>query len=190
MEPLATTIAPSSSIRNMPSHTINRGNAKDDKGDSEGAIVDYTRAIELNPKYAAAYYNLAYTKQAKGDIDGAIADYTRAIELNPKDAVAYNDRGVTRQQKYDFHGAIADFDHAIKLNPKYAAAYANRGNAEQRMTTWMAQLLILTAPSSSTQKMQSRIISVPTPNGKRRTPPVLMPIIAGNRTRWERWRFL
>ena len=35
----------------------NRGNAKDDKGDLDGAIADYNRAIELDPKLAIAYNN-------------------------------------------------------------------------------------------------------------------------------------
>jgi len=38
------------------------------KGDVVGAIADVNRAIELDPKLAAAYYNRAYTKQGKGDI--------------------------------------------------------------------------------------------------------------------------
>ena len=34
---------------------INRGNAKSDKGDLDGAIADYSQAIQLDPKDADAY---------------------------------------------------------------------------------------------------------------------------------------
>src|SRR5439155_26586183 len=61
-----------------------RGLAKEAKGDHDGAIADYNRAIELNPKHASAYNNRGIAKQAKGDLDGAIADYNRAIELDAK----------------------------------------------------------------------------------------------------------
>ncbi len=71
----------------------NRGAAKIEKGDLDGAIADYNRAIELNPKDARAYNNRGIAKRAKGDLDGAIADYNRAIELDPKLAIAYNNRG-------------------------------------------------------------------------------------------------
>src|SRR5215468_11850684 len=35
----------------------NRGIARQQKGDSAAALSDYTRAIELNPRYADAYLN-------------------------------------------------------------------------------------------------------------------------------------
>lgn len=52
------------------------------------AIADHTRAIELDPTYAAAYYNRGVAHDGKGDSDDAIADYTRAIEIEPKFASA------------------------------------------------------------------------------------------------------
>src|SRR5271166_1832460 len=107
-----------------------RGNAKDDKGDSDGAIADYTKAIELKPDYAEAYYNRGVAKKAKSDFDGAIADYTKAIELKP-DMAAYYNRGNAKQAKGDFDGAIADYSKAIELKPDYAGVYYNRGNAKQ-----------------------------------------------------------
>jgi len=108
----------------------NRGAAKIEKGDLDGAIADFNRKIELNPKDARAYYNRGIAKQAKGDLDGAIADFSRAIELDPKHAVAYYNRGIAKQAKGDLDGAIADFSRAIELDPKHAVAYNNRGNAK------------------------------------------------------------
>jgi tetratricopeptide (TPR) repeat protein len=60
----------------------NRGIGKQAKGDLDGAIADYNRALELNPKYATAWQNRSVAKRAKGDVDGSNADYNRAIELN------------------------------------------------------------------------------------------------------------
>ena len=61
-----------------------RGLAKEAKGDHDGAIADYNRAIELDPKQPRAYMNRGFAKQAKDDVDGAIADYNRALELAAK----------------------------------------------------------------------------------------------------------
>jgi tetratricopeptide (TPR) repeat protein len=52
----------------------NRGLAKQDKGDLDGAIADYNRAIELDPKYFFAYNNRGNAKKDKDDLDGAIGD--------------------------------------------------------------------------------------------------------------------
>jgi Flp pilus assembly protein TadD len=63
---------------------MNRGFAKQAKGDVDGAIADFNRAIELDPKQPRAYMNRGFAKPAKGDHDGAIADYNRALELAAK----------------------------------------------------------------------------------------------------------
>ena len=56
---------------------------KAENGDSAGAIVDYTKSIEIDP-HKVAYYNRALSKQKLNDFSGAIADYTKAIELDPE----------------------------------------------------------------------------------------------------------
>ena len=109
----------------------NRGIAKRAKGDLDGAIADYTKAIELKPDYAVAYSNRGAAKQAKGDLDGAIADFTKAIELKPDYPHAYVNRGIAKRAKGDSDGAIADCTKAIELKPDYAEAYSNRGGAKR-----------------------------------------------------------
>jgi Flp pilus assembly protein TadD len=107
-----------------------RGNSKLDKGDFDGAIVDYSKAVELKADFASAYSNRGIAKADKGDFDGAIADYAKAIELRPDFADAYNNRGIAKQSKGDFDGAIADYSKAIQFGPADADAYNNRGIAK------------------------------------------------------------
>jgi tetratricopeptide (TPR) repeat protein len=71
-------------IRLQPDYAAafdNRGNARSDNGDGEGAIRDYTEAIRLQPDYAAAFYNRGNARRAKGDTEGAIQDLNEAIRL-------------------------------------------------------------------------------------------------------------
>ena len=105
---------------------VNRGIEKGKEGDLDGAIADFTRAIELNPKDDAPYYNRAQAKRLKKDATGAIADYTRAIELGSTNPAAYNNRGNVRSENNDPDGASADYSRAIELKPDYARAYYNR----------------------------------------------------------------
>jgi lipoprotein NlpI len=108
-----------------------RGRAKLAQDDWEGAIVDFTRAIALNPSYAEAYDGRGLAKIAQGNWDAAIADLDRAIALNPSYAQAYNSRGLAKRAKSDWNRAIADFDRAIALNPNNAQAFNNRGIANE-----------------------------------------------------------
>ena len=43
------------------------------------AITDYTKAIELNTKFADAYHNRAVAYYNRRDFDSAIKNYTKAI---------------------------------------------------------------------------------------------------------------
>jgi len=105
---------------------VNGGIEKGKEGDLDGAIADFTRAIQLNPKDDAPYYNRAQAKWLKKDTAGAIADYTRAIELGSTNPATYNNRGNARAENNDRDGAIADYTRAIELKPNYARAYYNR----------------------------------------------------------------
>lgn len=77
------------------------------QGDFKGAIADYTKVIELDPKNADAFNSRGEAKFDSGDKQGAIADYTRTIELDPKYADAYNNRGSAKSEFGDKQGALA-----------------------------------------------------------------------------------
>jgi tetratricopeptide (TPR) repeat protein len=106
---------------------VNSGARKRGKGDLDGAIADYSKAIQLKPDYATAYYDRGAARMAKGDLDASIADYGKAIELQPDMVTAYNGRGIARHHKGDLEGSMSDYNRAIELDPKYVMAYYNRG---------------------------------------------------------------
>jgi tetratricopeptide (TPR) repeat protein len=110
---------------------VNRGIEKAKTGDLDGAIADFNRAAELNPKDDAPYYNRAQARRIKNDTAGAIADYTKAIELGSTNPAAYNNRGNARAENNDRDGAIADYTRAIELKPDYARAYYNRATLKK-----------------------------------------------------------
>ena len=128
--------APSSPGRGAPNlkqaeRYYESGLKKQDEGDLDGAITDYTRAIKVNPQYTEAYNNRGTIKRSKGDVDGAIADYDHAIEVDPEHTKSWNNRGAAKEKKGDLDGAIADFTRAIELDSQYAHAYYNRGNVKE-----------------------------------------------------------
>lgn len=87
--------------------------------DSEGAIQDYTKAIELDPKNAEAYLLRGVAKNYLRDYIGVIQDSTEVIKLTPKNsadaAKAYIMRGKAKEKINDKIGALEDLSIAAKL---------------------------------------------------------------------------
>jgi len=61
----------------------NRGVMTMQAGDQDHAIADFDAAIQIDPNYAAAFYNRSKAKQNKGDSAGAEADSATAVRLDP-----------------------------------------------------------------------------------------------------------
>jgi tetratricopeptide (TPR) repeat protein len=119
-------------IAQTPAETFyNRGVMRRMSGDTAGAIEDYTKAIEIDPKFASAYYNRGIARYAMKDAAGAIQDYTKAIELRPDFSDAYGNRGIIYAESGNAKTAFADFDMAIKLKPGNPLTYNSRGLALQ-----------------------------------------------------------
>ena len=57
-------------------------------GYQSDAIIDFSHAIQLNPKYGDAYFARGTLKLALQHFEAAINDYDKAIELNPSNEPA------------------------------------------------------------------------------------------------------
>ncbi len=102
------------------------------KGDCSGAIADYNKAIEIDPKSFSStpttYNRRGICKSLTKDHSGAIADFSKAIEIDSKFSVAYLNRGSSKLELKDYQGAIADFNKAIEIDPKFGMAFKARGS--------------------------------------------------------------
>ena len=81
-------------IKNIVVNLYNEeGSSKSDTGDFAEAITNYDKAIELDPKFAPAYYNKGLVKAALGKYEAAIAYYDKAVKLGVEEAIVYCARG-------------------------------------------------------------------------------------------------
>ena len=107
-----------------------RANAKGETEDLQGALNDYTKAIELedNPKFLIVFYqNSAVAKSQLGDNQGSINDYEKAIELDPNNESLYLFSSEAKQRLDDKEGCIEDLNKALEINPKCKEAYRRLG---------------------------------------------------------------
>ena len=73
---------------------IDRGNRYSRNGVYHKAIEDYTKAIELDPESADAYYNRGCSWYEVGKNTESIVDLTRAIALDPLADHYYGQRAI------------------------------------------------------------------------------------------------
>ena len=93
-----------------------KGDAKLESGDFEGAIKNYDKVLKLDSKDAHAYYNRGFAKATLGKHKEAMADYNRTIKLKSDYAPSYNNRGGCKKSLGKYKEAIADYDKAIEIN--------------------------------------------------------------------------
>ncbi|KGG14985.1 MULTISPECIES: trypsin-like peptidase domain-containing protein [unclassified Prochlorococcus] len=131
-----------------------RGYAKAGLEDYQGAINDFTKAVELWPvdfksKSKTKLYRrtLARIHTSRGrakifleDFEGAINDFTKVIKLKSTEEMvkskAYNLRGIAKAELEDYEGAINDFTKAIGIKPadnkSITGSYLNRAIAKMK----------------------------------------------------------
>lgn len=93
------------------------------------AIKNFTKAIEINPKFVAAYFERAKYWMGLRKIETAIEDFTKVIDLSPSKytATAYYERGNCKyfeksiiQGAIDKDGACLDWGKAAGLGNENA----------------------------------------------------------------------
>jgi hypothetical protein len=84
------------------------GIKKVEKGDLEGAIQDFTRAIELSSSLLPRKGFRANSWRNEKDFGGAARTADRVSVVDPFTANAYSNRCFARYKKNDFEGAVAE----------------------------------------------------------------------------------
>lgn len=100
---------------------MGRGLILNSLGDLDGAIADYSKAIELNPTYDLVYYNRAIIYEKQGRLDEAVADYTKNLELDPANSDAYLYRALIYVTQGKLDEAFSDYwayVPVIETNPQ------------------------------------------------------------------------
>lgn len=84
-----------------------------EKSPSLLAIAKYTKAITLDPSFAAAYAQRANEFRRLGEYGRAIKDYDMVLRLDPTNIGAIADRGLTKLQDGQYLAAANDLGEAI-----------------------------------------------------------------------------
>jgi len=111
------TIGPIGLNQDFSETLLTRGNARASKGDFEGAIDDYSGALQIKPQRFDIYRNRGSARLFNGDMAGAIADYNQAITIKPDYVEAYLNRAAAHAKAGNTALAAADYQKVVELDP-------------------------------------------------------------------------
>jgi hypothetical protein len=95
---------------------INLGSALEDRGESEKAILNYERALRLNPNQPMAHNNMGDVLNKRGDLEEAILHFSQALKLKPNLDLAHNNLGVVLLKQGKIEEALLHFHEALRIN--------------------------------------------------------------------------
>ena len=95
----------------------------------DDAILDYTKALQINPKMTDAYYNRAEILLSRKDVENpdierAVADLEKAIELDDKFVSALFAMGAAQKKLGNYNKAIEYLDRVLEIEPDAIMAKA------------------------------------------------------------------
>ena len=111
-----------------------------DQRQYDQAIIEFTKAIEIDPKDIPAIENRAYMYLALQKNAEAVVDFTQVIELAPGQTTSYLGRGQAETNLKQFEPALTDLSKAIELKPDDPNAYRFRGFANIGKADWKAAI--------------------------------------------------
>lgn len=98
----------------LPMPYADLGVALEGKGNHDGALEMYAKAIALQPRYADVLYNMGIAYEAKQMVDSAVSLYARAVAADPTYTDAYVNLGNIMVRAGRFDDGIRLYEHAIQ----------------------------------------------------------------------------
>ncbi|MCC7041910.1 MAG: hypothetical protein IT516_16505 [Burkholderiales bacterium] len=100
-----------------PESRVNLGNLQARRGEAERAIVEYRKAIAVDPTFVPAYANLADLQRSRGMDNAAEVVLREGIARNPAAAALHYGLGLTLVRSKRAKEALAEFALATRLAP-------------------------------------------------------------------------
>ena len=90
-------------------------------GDTEGAFVAFSLAINDKPDFVSAFVGRGFASIKKGQMKFAISDFDSAIKIQPEDANLYEHRSNAKSLAGDLQGALEDTEWILRRDSTRAA---------------------------------------------------------------------
>ncbi len=127
-----------------------KGNVLLRQGQSDAALAEYQKAVNIDRHYAIAYNNIGRCFYLQEKFIAAEKAYSKALELNPQFGDAYYNSGVLWLKLGDLDKSQTCLKKALELNPRNPAIYGQLAQIElqkgeyAQAIDWLRKRLTLT----------------------------------------------
>jgi lipoprotein NlpI len=119
-------------ITTFPNHPIvhnERGKFRQERGQFDQALADFTRVIELKSDAYYAYTNRGFTLMQQGNHQAAESEFDQSLKMFPNQPMVYSLRGTVRLAQGQLAEAVADYQKVVQLDPNNPVAKGDLGFA-------------------------------------------------------------
>ncbi len=117
------------SFPNMALVYNNRGMFQQGQGRFGEAVIDFTKALELDPQFLVALTNRGFTLMNMGQFEEAENDFSESLKINAAQPMVISLRAGSKLSRGDLDGAIKDYNDVLKWDTKNAVGHAELGFA-------------------------------------------------------------
>ncbi len=109
---------------------IQLGNSNLEQNKIDSAVLNYTKALQINPQQVLAYLALGNIyRNEKNDYTLAIGNYLNAVKIDSTNKETFYNIAWCYNAKQEYDSAIAYSIKALDLDNNYRAAYSELGHA-------------------------------------------------------------
>ena len=112
---------------------FNFGAALQRVGQTQEAMMEYRRALNILPDYAEVHNDLGLALQETGQSEEAIEHFKEAVRLSPNYAEAHYNLGAALQRLNQLPLAIEQYEQAVCIKPEFVEGHNNLGVALSRV---------------------------------------------------------
>lgn len=113
------------------------------------ALVQWQKAVELNPGEEKAHFNLGLALERAGRVDEAVVEYRKTVDLDPENSGAVTNLAVALARTGRMDEAIRYFEQGVRIEPQspkshgnLAAALMEKGRTDEAVEQCRAALEI------------------------------------------------
>ena len=101
---------------------IMRGIVHRVQGDQKEALIDYSRALEINPKNIFTYMPLSAICCEQGRYEEALQIYDQALQYDPTFIQPYINKGLIYLRQLQYEKAVTNLNQALLIDPNNSEA--------------------------------------------------------------------